>query len=1718
MLPPPLTRVTEVLDERNADLPGTVTRDVHGRLLKRYLKFDGFATPMIDAYNRWINTILPRQIASQTIDLPSGEVISFTQLILERPALSLHDGRIVLDYPALAMQAGRTYAAAAYVDLVSNRGGQARRVPVFKLPVMVGSDLDNLKGKTDAEKLRLRHDPSDPNGYFIIRDAEKLILLQEHLRMNKPLLYFDSKKKVRAVCKMTCATIRGTKVVSVFPGRKQKTIKLNLQFMGKNQSMPVFSAFRMLGVSDTNEIFARVARFVAPSAVRRVYFALQPSFLKYLAIGNDVEYIAKKRGTAGLSAEAKRLAIVGSTIEDLFPQVPNDQLDTKLNMLAIMIARLAEHLIGVRDFDDRDSWGNKRLDSAAKAMEQLFTGLWNKTLDEIRRKFQTKIRSFEDVVREIGQNTITTEFVSSFASNNWGIKEKYQKQNITDILKRDSLIATYSHLMRIITPIERKTKSPHIREVQQSGTGYICAPETPEGEGCGIVKNLAITAYLSLDHDDLVIRQALRPFLSGEPTLEATAKVMVNGVFLGWAPGQTLRDFCVAQRRSLRFPKDVAILLDQDNFLYIYSDGSRPTRPLLIVDPDGKLVIEKKNLWEAPFDELLREGCVEYIDAMEQESILIAQSIWDMQARADHQAKLVRYLEDAERALERLRTMASTQMEAAGVTEEDFHEGEAVTLQTETGIWVTLHNVGEAEEAVAQAREALAALTRRKPFTHCELDPQALMGVAASLMPMPERSQAPRVTYQAGMIKQALGTYHSNYLQRFDTSAKVLAFPSRPLFEPQLNEIVGLAEKPAGQTVIIAIMAYKGFNQEDAFIFKKEALDMGLFTIVKYKSHKSIQKQSREFVEKFERPPVKRGERPGRYAHLDENGIARVGSYIQEGDCIIGKTRRDTATQEIINASVFAGLGDEGIVDRVLVSYNAENLLVARVKVRQVRRPVEGDKFASRYAQKGTIGLILPEIDMPFSERTGMVPDVIINPHCVTADTLVTLSNGLSRRIVDLNSEGCELVTSLSDTGLGENYTLGLEARGEKPIVKLYLEDGRSLRCTPDHQIYVEREGRIVKVPAGELKEDEDKIVMGLDGIPDSPQPDEAGWELTTAVGTLNMGTKREQTLAFARLLGLMLTDGCLVKRTDYDGYTCPLSLGHGIDVNAVLMDLQLLTGKMPKPRHSSGVWVVNAPAELARAFAELNGVTPGRRTTQKTTWPEFILDPKCPKAVLREFVAGLFGGDGHAILLQGEHLSSIGFTQSAAVEFRPALEAKLEAVVTLLARLDVSARVSRLRSYGEGFLSGELLVTDTLKFLETVGYRYCIEKRLRGNAALSYLRLQANTKRQHSILFENVERILDEGNVPNSRAGRPDFKFVLEKARYQLLSAEPALNEYYSLGSMTSLHNRRKSERSTEIRHFNYQHFPTARAYLERIGALDWFNVHGNEKRHYSIPLERNDVPTFRLRLLARRDAGTERVYDIGVSTVHNFIAQGMVISNCIPSRMTIGKLIEIVASKHAAFSGERVDASAFRPFNLEAFRMGLRERGFEGYGYERLRSGITGEQLRGEIFMGPCYVQALRHHVKDKYQMRGKGAIKPASHQPVGGRMLGGAQRVGNMETDSFISHGASDVLRERLCYSSDAYKTVWCQTCGTIAISNVISKEFVCRKCGDQGNFGTTTIPYSFKLLMHMLNGVGFQITAGMRRINDVVTTAPDVAAGETATGRQREEGAGVGGSDE
>jgi DNA-directed RNA polymerase II subunit RPB2 len=261
---------------------------------------------------------------------------------------------------------------------------------------------------------------------------------------------------------------------------------------------------------------------------------------------------------------------------------------------------------------------------------------------------------------------------------------------------------------------------------------------------------------------------------------------------------------------------------------------------------------------------------------------------------------------------------------------------------------------------------------------------------------MPERNQGPRNVYQCSMGKQALGIQHTNAINRFDTEVKSLMYPTRPLFETEMYQMLGLDELPAGEMVTMAIMPYLGFNQEDSIIINKAALDRGRFRIFR-----TITVKSQEIIagkdgssELIGLPPNAqlqgKKELSKRFRKLGPNNIVKTGAYVVEGDCLVARIKK-SPSGEISDASIYVGAGDKGIVERVLVTEMAftngaspENKKVVLVKIREMRIPQAGDKFASRYAQKGTIGLVMPAENMPFvtsGPDKGLIPDLLINTH-----------------------------------------------------------------------------------------------------------------------------------------------------------------------------------------------------------------------------------------------------------------------------------------------------------------------------------------------------------------------------------------------------------------------------------------------------------------------------------------------------------------------------------------------------------------------------------------------------------------------------------------------------------------------------------------------------------------------------------------------------------------
>ena len=279
--------------------------------------------------------------------------------------------------------------------------------------------------------------------------------------------------------------------------------------------------------------------------------------------------------------------------------------------------------------------------------------------------------------------------------------------------------------------------------------------------------------------------------------------------------------------------------------------------------------------------------------------------------------------------------------------------------------------------------------------THLEIDPATMLGICAGIIPFSDHNSSPRNTMEAGMTKQALGLYVSNYSFRTDTRAHLLHHPQTPIVKTRIIDSTNYDLRPSGQNFVVALMSYEGYNMEDAMVINKGSLERGLGRSSFFRSYDTSEKRyPGGQVDNFEVPDknIKGYRSEDAYRHLDEFGVVNPESYVESGDVLIGKTSPPrflgefdelaSAAEKRRETSVTVRHGEKGIVDAVLLTETVEGSRLAKIRVRDTRQPEFGDKFASRHGQKGVIGLILSPEDVPFTEF-GVVPDLIVNPHAI---------------------------------------------------------------------------------------------------------------------------------------------------------------------------------------------------------------------------------------------------------------------------------------------------------------------------------------------------------------------------------------------------------------------------------------------------------------------------------------------------------------------------------------------------------------------------------------------------------------------------------------------------------------------------------------------------------------------------------------------------------------
>ena len=538
---------------------------------------------------------------------------------------------------------------------------------------------------------------------------------------------------------------------------------------------------------------------------------------------------------------------------------------------------------------------------------------------------------------------------------------------------------------------------------------------------------------------------------------------------------------------------------------------------------------------------------------------------------------------------------------------------------------------------------------------------------------------------------------------------------------------------------------------------------------------------------------------------------------------------------------------------------------------------------------------------------------------CEWGETHIALACGLSTKIKNMSHDNFdELGWDKKENGLVKAKQSEFLYKGERECIQITMEDGRTNICTPEHPILTS-ENEWIKAKDLIIGETRVKASVNYPELDIYSEIEESKrWRLTVGDIILKTSSRDEylKMLAFARIIGLLITDGSV--STNNNCYRGTVYLGHMLDVESFLNDLALFCETKQTNFVSKNLYYVNIPNILMKNIVQLPGILIGRRVTQKATLPEFVLDPETPNPIIREFLGGLFGGDGHTCVL-GLHrgkrdiLTSVSFSQTKKGDELESLKNMMEQIKLLFERFDIkritlqnfkettysksnqnledTQNKNNSRSYQ---MTLHLDINELIPFSEKIGFRYCCHKAQRLEAGVSYKRMRDAVGRQHNWVVSRVDELTD---FKNRKQENPQqiihTKDAIKQAVCELKEREPLIHEY----AIPTTHDITDHLiKGTKFGKFRSKSFPSAEEFLEKIGALSWFI--SDERKLYGVSRDKNSIPTMNLTVIDIRPVGKKEVYDIQVDEVHSFLANGIVVHNCMIShgaaRFTKGRLYD--------------------------------------------------------------------------------------------------------------------------------------------------------------------------------------------------------------------------------
>lgn len=687
---------------------------------------------------------------------------------------------------------------------------------------------------------------------------------------------------------------------------------------------------------------------------------------------------------------------------EIFVHMGFGSFSVNATYLCYMFRLLELTALGKRSPDDKESLANKRVDTCSDHVAQLtrsffrrscksMTAIFAKpktTTEEkkttakltkkaklvfVERGDEFTARSFEPplsndkIFEEMGQAmqnfNITNKIQHCFSTGKWDVTSKFQMQKssnyvregVSQVLAQSNQLQRTSHMRRVTQPIATDSINTKIHNPRQYGptqNGFICPYETPEGGTVGIVCNFALSSQVSLPFNIFVAMDVVKGCLHFFPDfvgIDAQSVVIsVDGRLLGHAKkgGYAFVKELRHLRTLFHLPHDIGIVhCIEEKEVRIHVDRGRFIRPMIVVGPNNQ------PLWTEgeTYTTAKNKGHVRYVDAAELDRSVVA---------------------------------------------------------------IDVHTLKE----------------NACVYEYLEIHPTFLLGHNASLTNYSNCNQAPRNSYVCSQNKHAMGTVLA---KTHDTNAYFLRYAQKPLVSTMYHRMLNFDQQPSGCNIVVAVMTCRGYNQEDSVIVNKGALDRGLFSVDLY--HVITDREKSSCKEPGKRTKVntnylslQKNERwevvpdaikNPQYLHidLDERGIILPHSkreasrrrlplapyQVLVSKKLTKKVEHNGKWSDVsMDHSLYLKTSEAGgFVDSVEVDMDADGLSVVRITLRFPHTPEVGDKVASAHGQKGIIGAIYASEDMPFDGETGMVPDLIINPHAfpsrMTINYIMDMAMGL---------------------------------------------------------------------------------------------------------------------------------------------------------------------------------------------------------------------------------------------------------------------------------------------------------------------------------------------------------------------------------------------------------------------------------------------------------------------------------------------------------------------------------------------------------------------------------------------------------------------------------------------------------------------------------------------------------------------------------------------------